>query len=342
MSERDVLPTIAVSFDIDGSLIDWQEWGRGKNETVFQSTLEMLLANQHQLAIFFNTGRSLLSIQKIKAHLAPIPMVGMMLCNGQELYIKLEGKPFTDWVLPLTQAHQEPGWKSLLNQQTGWCLNAVWQGFDVVLTQSGFQLSNTLLDVPSYMTVYQSDAVISDETILAIGEPDQSSLIFRTVSGHFNEGHQDKIAQLEAGIATWLAKQNIQFATRTYTFQKQRQNQTPIHCLHVWFEPEGVSKGAALDYWLNQQTHINAVITVGDHHYNDCEMLARPHYFNRDQKAVPNFPIVVADDPIVNQHVTETVLAERIAYAAPGDLSDALEQQIAAINLLLAQPIHQT
>lgn len=334
VSEK-ALPQVAVVFDIDNSLVDWQDWGVTKNEKVFSRTVQAIRQYSEQLTVVFNTGRNLSSFKRIEQHLAPIETVHTaILCNGQEIYQKPDEQSFENWASHLTQSQQDAAWVEQLHFSTGWILQRVRYGLGIVLASLGFKRVSAPEHLPGYYEIYHwTDG---KETLWVMGEADEPSLIFQSSQNHFPEYLKEKVSQVETAILEWLTGSQIAAEVRRYHFKKTPANAEHIECVHLWFEPQGTSKGSALAYWFTKHTNIDAVITVGYHHYNDCEVMAVSAYVDALEKSVPHFPILVNGDELLHQQVKAVIPETKIAYAEPGDLADALTQQLQRIQASLS------
>ncbi len=326
---------VAVSMDIDNTLIRWGAWSSDPDEVGLARTAKVLNDNRAQVVSILNTGRSLSAMQRIAPVLRDVPVDYMVLNNGQEIYINRDAERTDRWLAGLTPKDQDRRWRQSVRDVTGWDFKHVLlPRLRSFLADEGF----TAVETPPSFTRHPviQKPIRDGDRLMAVLVPDQSGIIFTTASGAFTEAHQ---AQADAMMATFkedLEASGVHAESAGYYFSHRLSGEPDRRFYHAWLSPQGVSKASGLQRILRREPAVKAVITAGDHGYNDTEILTRKAFADRHHRPVPNYPILCGEDENgeLARLLPQKIAAERIAYAEPGRIAPAIAQHLEALQRL--------
>lgn len=318
---------VLISLDFDDTLIRWTEYGKQADELAFKRTRKRLKKLYPQSVIVINTGRALPSVQSLAHFFKHIPVDVLALNNGQELYLNKQRKRADRWIHGLKASKQHRPWKQGIVNQTNWHGNQVKKTVWKTLKEHGFKLHASFQEgAKVYRTTTphgeQVDARRDYEPAFAL------TTYTPTLS--------DRVHQLSRELAEKI-KQALRYRgilAHYYPFHFRKQptkNETFFYGGHC-FTPEGVHKGAVVDYLVKKLPHIKAVITGGDY-YNDLEMLRSPAYINGHGNQVPNYAVISGESSGLIPLVTHG----QVEVAAKGDIGSALQRQFDKARQLISQ-----
>lgn len=301
---------VLLSSDLDDTLLHWQgdHAAGGHDRQALQQTTQRLRYYSDRLAVHVNTGRGLTSMQHAAPYLKGVPIDYLSLNNGQELYVNRQRQRSDQWIANLTAADQEPVWRAWIAKQTGWQAPQVQTIMRSVIETAGYQVDDSFRfenDQFKHYVTFQRQ-LPNREIALVNWFPDQPVFTISGLRYHSQGGayrvYDAPVAEegerLMAAIRHALAQQKIQI--------------TPIPLVASYegapfrmgvLTPAGINKASVIDalaQWYLPR--LKAVLTAGDHPYNDSDMLLRDQYRGKKRlrllrRSIPNYPILSGAHP---------------------------------------------
>lgn len=328
---------IAVSLDVDNTLVRWGSWSSNPDEVGLAHTAKVLNANRDRLVTVLNTGRSLSALQRIAGVLRDVPVDYLVLNNGQEIYFNRQNEPTDRWLSGLTPRDQDRRWRQSVRDVTGWDFKHVLlPRLKAFLAEEGFAATGKQPDFTRHPTLTQTSESKENGRLMAVLVPDQSGIIFTTASGDFTEAHQQEADAMMARFTDALKAAGVHAESAGYYFSHKLSDAPDRRFYHAWLSPRGITKASGLQRVLRREPGVKAVITAGDHGYNDTEILTRSSFFSRHHQPVPNYPILCGEDENdeLARLLPQKIAEERIAYAHPGRIAPAIEEHLRQLRRL--------
>lgn len=296
---------IAISSDIDDTLIQWSLKNKQGLPLGLPETLKYFQKNREHLLLALNTGRGLVSMQELigsirklpKQLLENLPLKALVVNNGQMIFHNTAQQSLVDWVPTLTQDQQDKTWQSALAHVTGWNLEIVTQVLHQEILKAGFK-ELPPADPPA-LTVKKSyiKTLPGGKQLILNRFPDQPS--FRLVS----ETPDPTLKELQLAenvaqkvLASLHAKGwDVEMRQSHFAVTNPKGGSPLNQCIFI-YKPRPIHKGAAFQYLLRlweatEPKPIAGVITAGDDDYNDSEMLKHP-YHDLSGEAYHSLPII--------------------------------------------------
>lgn len=329
-------PKVAISMDIDDTLVRWGNWSSQPDEVGLAQTVKILQENRNRLVSILNTGRSLSYMQDIANVLKDVPVDYLVLNNGQEIYINRQGKRTDQWLASLTHGHQDRRWREAIRDVTGWDLKQVLlprlKAF--LMEEEGFSFMEQPPDFTLDLDLTLQRTSQDGESLMAVLVPDQSGIIFTMASGAFGAEHQAEANGIMARLVEALNALGVNAQSTGHYFSHSLERDFHRRFYRAWLSPQGITKASGLQRVLRREPSVKAVITAGDHGFNDTEMLTRPSYANRYHQRLPNYPILSGNDENgeLAQRLTQKIARGSITYVESGRIGPAIEQQLQRLD----------
>lgn len=319
--------------DIDGTLINWENFTEQVVPVGLADSLSFLGENQAQLSTTLNTGRGLCSwketLSKIrrlpKELLENAPIDFLVVNNGQNIFKNKNKKPSLTWMQGLKAGDEDKRWKKALRDVTGWDLKTFTKTMEQVLTEQGFRKRPK--NKPSkpekldYRVNFEYSA-LDGQTVEAVIYPDQPAFRFAVNKNSRFTVNAIRLAQAVADKIHHTLTQKGWSAEYKMILLDRPPNQELVYV----FKPKAIHKAVALQYILNQSPDVKAVITAGDNDYNDTELLTHPYQSAKGQP-VERFAILSGGQLEFLQKLTRL---PNLLQVPVGELAPALKQHLQA------------
>ena len=333
---------VLLSSDIDDTLIHWTNHGQDFNELAMRGTVNTVNRHRDKLAVHLNTGRGLSSVQQAAVRTAPIlkdlPVDFLSLNNGLELYVNKRHERADQWIQHLTEADQDPVWKAAVAAKTGWQFDRVRATREKILKANGF-VKQPVADPAAGGTFRNMDTwtrpAASGHTLLVQCFGNQPGFKFSELVPGVDGAPdgQDWTPGLHRVAQRMLREyRDVLKADGIVTQDHWMSGEEGPRKFGIYtLVPKGIQKGAGIQGVLDQfMPRVQAVITAGDHHYNDTDAL-KPRGFRREQNPkvfVPNYPILSGPNTILQDRLKNR---PRHVEVPMGYLGPGIDQQVGRI-----------
>ncbi len=322
-----------LSSDIDSTFVGWNEDSTPMTNLV-EKNKATLRRFANDLTVHLTTGRGLVAVKEISDLFKNMPLDVLSLNNGQEHYYNVGRKPADVWIQSLTLDDQDKAWQSEVKLKTKWDFKAAQKALVSVFTEAGFRA----VDADQFTTGSHRDFKTA-----MLEKPNGQKLLvnwYATTAGFAISGlktlpdgslqrvyRPEDEAEANALITKVVDKLNQQGRTITYGNMKSGHDDHEYGVFALM--PGGITKASGTSYMMDRfatkkNANIKGVITAGDHHYNDTELLVEKNY---GQKQLPNHAIVSGD----NTKLRKSMQGQKYIQVQEGDLTPALDLYVGKI-----------
>jgi hypothetical protein len=341
---------ILVVFDIDQSLVKWQEYNL-RAEPLELERVAGWVQRSHAgglVRIALNTGRTLHSVQRIAPLLGPIPVDVLVTCDGQQLYWNPAGEPTASWLLALSARAQDRVW--LRSHAGAWderlARKVLWQSY----RRAGFRPASRRQfewshDVDRLMRLPPGVAGPCEVHAIGTGEGPAIKIRYARPARAAVEAFVSQVVQHAIDRLDGFGIRALPDLRSWTPFWPQEADRA---YLVAGLKHPTINKGSPINWIIAEMERlggrITGVIPVGDSP-NDEGMIVPRWYVGRDGRTVPNLPIYHdagnREDRVLReiQHHDEAVIVSRVsefgrrAQWAP-DLPAALRSRISQLEAL--------
>jgi hydroxymethylpyrimidine pyrophosphatase-like HAD family hydrolase len=310
--------------DIDDTLIKWNPGTDTCDELQLARTKKAYVNHSKQMTLAFITGRNLPLVQQIAPLLKGLPIKYLGTKNGQELYINDKNQPATTWIQSLEDTKQNPAWQTRLQKDSHWYPQKIKQVILNFVAQAGFQVIPETL--PNRYPTYQK--TLPNGEIIQLELPAETYIALKGTSSTLSNTQLDAFKVVVQQAQQALASAGIHSDYIRYNYTRPDKQGNIIAYKGYSLNPKGMSKASLLQYLIELQPQLKAVITAGDGK-NDTELLSTPHYQSANQAAIPNYPILSGDRPEMLALLKGT---PRLIQVPVGSVQDGIKRQLEAIN----------
>lgn len=283
---------VLLSVDIDQTLIKWTQFGLRHDEVALARTVKALQSAKDKSVILLNTGRGLDSIRQIAPLLKNVPFDYLALNNGMELYKPPTDKPVEPWLTQLSAKQQGRLWQKDIKAQTGLTTRTIIKAIHDVATREGFVKSQGSSARPGFTQVLPSG-----ETLTIERYPTEAAFAITGTAESLSPQQVLYVQGLAGKIAQALKQQGLDVVCKQGTFKRGIPEGGEKRYTVFRYFPKAISKASVLQHVASQMPGLRAVVTAGDHHDNDTEMLTQVFYKTACGKRVVNYPILSGNDP---------------------------------------------
>lgn len=341
---------ILIVFDIDQSLVKWQEYNR-RAEPVELERVAGFLQRSHAgglVRIALNTGRTLHSVQHIAPLLGPIPVDVLATCDGQQLYWNPAREPTASWLSALSARTQDRVW--LRSHAGAWderlARKVLWQSYRRAgfrpMSRRQFDWSH---DVDHLMRLAPGAAGPAEVYAIGTGEGPAVKIRYEPAARAAVEAFVSRVVQQAIERLDGFGIRALPDLRSWTPFWPREADRA---YLVAGLKHPTINKGSPINWIIAEMERlggrITGVIPVGDS-ANDEGMIVPRWYVGRDGRTVPNLPIYHdagnRDDRVLReiQHHDEAMIVSRVsefgrrAQWAP-DLPAALRTRVSQLESL--------
>lgn len=332
-----------IASDFDDTLVPWITFDKAMQQAPHARTVNKLAGLSPRAIFMIVTGRGLRAIQPWASLFQKLPLRGLILDNGKELYVNQQNRPATEWIQSLDQKAQDPDWQNHLKTEAKWDFSQIRDITIRNLKNKRFQeiphgnptrpdlarehdtvlrRSETFLErmihrlLPTVKPSAQMVFAAGESAAYLVRNDQRSNPIYREIGRHYMDP-----------LSKELEKKGYPIHYKMSQHQKRGFD-------YYLFEPRlgDIHKGTALAFMLNQridpseQSLLKGIITMGDNR-NDLPMLSRASY-RVGGRELPNYPIVSGEALQSAPEVWNHAQAEKVPL---GDLAPGLDRQIKKI-----------
>lgn len=322
-----------LSSDIDSTFVGWKADSTPMT-TLLEQNKATLRKYAKDMTVHLTTGRGMVAIKEISDLFSNMPLDVLSLNNGQEHYYNVGRKPADAWIQSLSLDDQDKAWQAEVKLKTKWDFKVAQKTVLDVFSEAGFRE----VDAEQFTTGSHRDFKTA-----MLEKPNGQKLLvnwYTTTAGFALSGlvtlpdgtlqrvyRPEDEAVANALIAKVVAKLTQQGRNITYGNMKagHEDHQYGVFALM----PGGVTKATGTQYMMNRfadkaESKIKGVITAGDHHYNDTELLQEKTY---GKKQLPNHAIVSGD----NTELRQLMRGKKYIQVQEGDLTPAFDLYVGKI-----------
>ncbi len=327
---------VLLSTDLDDTLVHWLPTGK-PDEMKLARNKQTLRKSRSELVVHVNTGRGLTAFKELGPLLKRMPLDFLSLNNGQELYVNQNAKDAVSWVRSLAPEDQEKTWKQHIKRTRGWDAAQVMQTLQEQLQAMGLKHSAQLGNRQVYT------CFVTPQRMMNVSMYSDQPAIFVQEVWLKSDGTPEKreATAQSHDLAVQLMNRVIRQLTPAMRISMDWKVSNKVgqsYGIYI-LEPQGIHKGNVIDYLTRRLLkQPRAVITAGDHEYNDQEMLSRLSYQAQahrspgnqsGRKSVPNYPIVSGNRPALVEALKAHPRVEQVEL---GELQPGLEAQLEKIR----------
>ncbi len=332
-----------VVFDIDQSLIKWEEYNVRVRQEEF-GRVAGILAGEHaanRLRVALNTGRSLHSVQHISRWFAAVPVAVLVTGDGQQISWNEGRQPADRWIADLRPRDQDPAWRR--SHQGAWderlALRRLWRAYhDHGFRSAGRREFRWATDV-DHLLRYHGESAAGD--LVAIGTGEGPAVKIRHQPEFADEAREITASVVQLAIER-LARDGIRALPDFRSWSPFWTAEPDRRYAVAGIKHPTVNKGSPINWIIAELERlgdrISGVIPVGDSG-NDEGMIVPHWYTGRDARPLPNLPVYHDSgnprDRVLQeiQHQPKMMIVSgvsafgRVAAWAP-DLPSALRQRL--------------
>lgn len=286
---------VLVVFDIDQSLLKWEEYNvrirTAEFDLVAGILAEEFTANRVRVAL--NTGRSLHSVQHVGHFLAPLPIAALVTGDGQQIFWNAGAEPADRWIAALRPRDQDAIWER--SHRGAWneplALRRLWRayrdhGFRPVPPET-FTWSTDV----DHLLRYTGKAAVGE--LVAVGTGEGPAVKIRYQPEHTDEVHALTELVIHQAIED-LAADGIRALPDFRSWSPFWPSEPAHNYLVAGIKHPTVNKGSPVNWIIAELERLGdciaGVVPVGDSG-NDEGMIVPGWYTGRDARPLPNLPI---------------------------------------------------
>ncbi len=286
---------VLVVFDIDQSLLKWEEYNVRIRTEEFASITRLLGQEfaENRVRVALNTGRSLHSVQHVARFFAPLPIGVLVTGDGQQIFWNADREPADQWITRLRSRDQDPAWQR--SHRGAWnerlALRHLWRAY----RDHGFRPIDReefawSADV-DHLLRHRGNAAVGD--LVAVGTGEGPAVKIR-----YEAERLDAVRELTAAVVHTaieeLAHDGIRALPDFRSWSPFWAAESDRSYLVAGIKHPTVNKGSPLNWIIAELERLGdriaGVVPVGDSG-NDEGMIVPSWYSGRDARALPNLPI---------------------------------------------------